>query len=137
MADLGSRLKEARLQRGVALRDIATTTKISIVTLEALERDDYSRMPGGIFSRSFVRAYAAEVGLDPDETLAEFLAAFTRYQIESERSKKRRLITPDDRAFAERQRRALQTLRVVLIVAAVGILVALVYAAWRWNQGGM
>jgi cytoskeletal protein RodZ len=44
------------------------------MSLEALERGDLTRLPGGIFTRSFVRAYAQEVGLDPDRTIQEFIA---------------------------------------------------------------
>ena len=44
--------------------------------LEALERNDISRLPGGIFSRAFVRSYAIEVGLDPEATIQEFIAQF-------------------------------------------------------------
>jgi cytoskeletal protein RodZ len=66
MESLGAELKQAREARGVAMREMATRTKISVTALEALERDDFSRLPGGIFGRSFVRAYAMEVGLDPD-----------------------------------------------------------------------
>ena len=44
------------------------------MSLEALERSDLSRLPGGIFTRAFVRAYAQEVGLDPDRTIQEFIA---------------------------------------------------------------
>ena len=62
MSDLGTRLKQAREERGISLNEIATATKISPTTLEALERSDYARLPGGIFSRSFVRAYALRSG---------------------------------------------------------------------------
>jgi cytoskeletal protein RodZ len=75
-AGFGSRLREARERRGVSLRQISTATKISVAVLEALERDDISRLPGGIFSRGFVRSYAAEVGLDPEQTVHDFIAAF-------------------------------------------------------------
>ena len=44
--------------------------------LEALDRNDIARLPGGIFSRAFVRSYAIEVGLEPEETLREFIAQF-------------------------------------------------------------
>ena len=70
----GKKLREARERRGITLREIADTTKISVSALEALERNDISRLPGGIFSRAFVRSYALEVGLDPEETIREFLA---------------------------------------------------------------
>ena len=60
--DFGSRMRHAREQRGVSLRQIADATKISVSQLEALERNDVSRLPGGIFSRAFVRSYADERG---------------------------------------------------------------------------
>jgi cytoskeleton protein RodZ len=74
--DFGSRLRAARERKGIALREIANRTKISVAVLEALERNDISRLPGGIFSRAFVRSYAHEVGLDPEQTIQEFLAQF-------------------------------------------------------------
>ena len=74
----GSKLREARERRGMSLRQIANATKISMGALEALERNQLSRLPGGIFSRAFVRSYAIEVGLDPDATIQEFIAQFPR-----------------------------------------------------------
>jgi cytoskeletal protein RodZ len=74
--DFGSMLKAAREKRGVSLRHLADTTKISVAALEALERNDISRLPGGIYSRSFVRSYALQVGLDPDRTIEQFLEQF-------------------------------------------------------------
>ena len=71
---VGARLREAREKRGVSLRQIATSTRISVMSLEALERSDLSRLPGGIFTRAFIRAYAQEVGLDPDRTIQDFIA---------------------------------------------------------------
>ncbi len=72
--DFGAGLRQARERRGVSLRQIAASTKISMAALEALERNDIARLPGGIFVRAFVRAYATEVGLDPEQTVREFLA---------------------------------------------------------------
>ena len=71
---VGARLREAREKRGVSLKQIASRTRISVMSLEALERSDLSRLPGGIFTRAFVRAYAEEVGLDPDRTIDDFIA---------------------------------------------------------------
>jgi cytoskeleton protein RodZ len=74
--DFGTFLRRAREQHGVSLRDLAVTTKISTRVLDALERNDPSKLPGGIFSRAFVRAYAREVGLDPEVAVATFVSAF-------------------------------------------------------------
>lgn len=75
-ADFGARLREARERHNLSLREIADATKISARSLEALERNDIARLPGGIFSRAFVRAYAERVGLDPEETISEFMSSF-------------------------------------------------------------
>ena len=74
--DFGARMRQVREQRGVTLRHIAHTTKLSVSALEALERNDISRLPGGIFSRAFVRSYAAEIGVDPEQTVRDFLSQF-------------------------------------------------------------
>src|SRR6266404_232693 len=75
-SDFGGKLREARERRGVSLRQIANATKIAVSVLDALERNDISRLPGGIFGRGFVRSYAIEVGLDPETTIQDFIAQF-------------------------------------------------------------
>ena len=75
-SDFGARMRGIREQRGVSLRQIAETTKLSVRALEALERNDISRLPGGIFSRAFVRSYAGEIGVDPEQTVRDFLSQF-------------------------------------------------------------
>lgn len=72
----GRRLRQERERRKISLTTIATTTKISVALLEALERDDLSRWPSGIFRRSFVRAYAQAIGLDGDAIVRECLERF-------------------------------------------------------------
>ena len=71
--DLGLALRAAREAAGRSLRDLADVTKLGMRTLEALERNQIDRLPPGIFRRAVVRAYAREVGLDPEETLRVFL----------------------------------------------------------------
>jgi cytoskeletal protein RodZ len=77
MPEFGSKLRDARERRGLTLRQVADRTKISVPVLEALERDDMSRLPSGIFARSFVRAYAVEVGLDADSMVRELVERFS------------------------------------------------------------
>lgn len=72
--DVGARLRAAREARDMELRDIAATTKISVGALEAVEQNNFGLLPGGIFTRAFVRAFAAEVGLDPEQTTRDFMA---------------------------------------------------------------
>lgn len=72
----GPALRSARERRGLTLSALAAQTKISPHLLRSLERGDVSGWPGGIYRRSFVRAYAAAVGLPPEPTLGEFLRLF-------------------------------------------------------------
>lgn len=69
---LGAYLRRERERRGLALRTISESTKVSVPLLEGLEADDISRWPGGIFRRAFVRTYAECVGLDPDDVFRRF-----------------------------------------------------------------
>lgn len=68
----GERLRRQRERRNVTLSAIAETTKVAGSLFAGLERGDCSRWPGGMYNRSFIRGYAAAVGLNPDETAAEF-----------------------------------------------------------------
>ena len=69
----GARLREQRERQQIALTDIADRTKINRSLLEGLERDDLSNWPAGIFRRSFLRAYAQTIGLEPESVVREFL----------------------------------------------------------------
>ncbi|MDX6498042.1 MAG: hypothetical protein QOG23_1302 [Blastocatellia bacterium] len=69
---IGEKLRLAREARGIALRDISEQTRISMRYLEAIESDDYRRLPGGIFNRSFIRAYAKFIGYDEDLAMDEY-----------------------------------------------------------------
>src|SRR5688572_1047098 len=75
-ATFGARLRLQRERQQVPLATIADRTKIKIALLEGLERDDVSHWPAGIFRRSYVRAYAQAVGLDPDPVVREFLSRY-------------------------------------------------------------
>lgn len=72
----GRRLRDERERRRITLESIAANTKISIGLLRDLERDELIRWPSGIFRRSFLRGYAEAIGLNPDDTLQEFLERF-------------------------------------------------------------
>jgi cytoskeleton protein RodZ len=73
----GARLKREREQRGVTLDDIALSTKIGKRFLSALEEEHFEQLPGGIFSKGFVRAYARHLGIDEEQAVADYLSATT------------------------------------------------------------
>ncbi|HKV98417.1 MAG TPA: helix-turn-helix transcriptional regulator [Vicinamibacterales bacterium] len=72
----GARSRQRREAQGIDLHAVTRQTKIKLSLLEALEQDDVSAWPGGLFRRAFVRAYAEAIGLDPDGAVREFLADF-------------------------------------------------------------
>jgi hypothetical protein len=71
-----ARLKAARETKGVTIDQIAASTKIPASLLHGLERCDFSRWPGGLFRRSYLRDYLRMIGLPPDPTVAEFVRLF-------------------------------------------------------------
>jgi len=90
------------------------------MSLEALERSDLSRLPGGIFTRAFVRAYAEEVGLDPDRTIQDFIAELPPEAATATA----RSAAVEDGEKLESDRRAVATvLRLVLISLPIIVLV--------------
>jgi len=72
MGSFGENLRREREMRGVTLEEISAATKISVRFLKSIEDEEFSRLPGGIFNRSFVRAYARYLGLDEEPLLAEY-----------------------------------------------------------------
>ncbi len=72
MASFGENLRRERELRGVELREMADSTKISLRFLQALEQDRVDVLPGGIFPRAFVKQYAKYLGLDADRLVTEF-----------------------------------------------------------------
>src|SRR5262245_12608739 len=127
MDDFGGKLRQARERRGISLRQIAASTKISAAALEALERNDISKLPGGIFSRAFVRSYATEVGLDPDETVREFLERFN--QEPAPTAEAATVLPEEEREFQERQRKAAR----LVIAGAVAILLLIVVLVFAYR----
>ncbi len=65
--NFGLYLKHERELRGVALEEIAETTKIHIRFLEALENNDFDNMPGEVFVKGYIRSYAKVIGFDSEE----------------------------------------------------------------------
>lgn len=72
MSGFGENLRREREMRGISLQEISDTTKVSVRLLEALEAEQFGKLPGGIYARSFIRSYASYIGLDPEQVLAEY-----------------------------------------------------------------
>ena len=74
--DAGAALRRAREERGLTLHDLARVTRITLPILNAIERSDIRAIPPRPYGRAFVRTYAREVGLNPEQIVHEFFARF-------------------------------------------------------------
>ena len=72
----GPNLRRVRMQQGISVEEIAAATKVSADLWRGLEQNDLTRWPTGIYARAYVRAYALEVGVDPEATVDEFCRCF-------------------------------------------------------------
>src|SRR5437667_501980 len=84
MPTLGEELRHRREQRGITLAEIAEATRIGTRFLKAIETDNFSILPGGIFTRSFIRAYAKHVGMSEDEAIGLYLQQVSGATIEQQ-----------------------------------------------------
>ena len=75
MESFGARLKREREQRKITLDEIALSTKIGIRFLTALEEEQFDQLPGGIFNKGFVKAYARYLGIDEGQAVADYVTA--------------------------------------------------------------
>jgi cytoskeletal protein RodZ len=116
-ADFGGRMRRARESRGVSLRQIADSTKLSMAVLASLERNDVSRLPGGLFSRAFIRSYASEIGMDPEATVRDFLMQFPDDTVPAAGSRTRTMF--EDSATGSRRKTG-----VILVVSVVALVLA-------------
>ncbi len=81
-SDIGEKLKEAREERELTLAEVANETRIPIGTLRALERNDHSKFPSPVYSRSFLEKYAEFLGVEAEEDLVNFKTGNVREQAE-------------------------------------------------------
>lgn len=104
------------------LREISDQTRISIHYLEAIENNDYKRLPGGIFNRSFVKAYARCVGYDEKEAVE----GYTRYMREQGDTGEEVASTPyHSKVYTDAPATRSPLLTVVLAIVILAILTAL------------
>jgi len=75
LPSFGQKLKSEREKRAITLEQISSSTKIGKRMLQALEEENFNQLPGGIFNKGFVRAYARHVGLDEDQAITDYLQA--------------------------------------------------------------
>jgi cytoskeleton protein RodZ len=130
-ASIGEQLRLAREERGMPLREICDQTRISVHYLEAIEADDYKRLPGGVFNRSFIKAYAKCVGYDERKAIE----GYTRYLREHGESTDDVNTHPvHSKVYTDTPATRSPLLTVVLAILILALLTAAALAALAWFQ---
>jgi cytoskeletal protein RodZ len=130
-ATIGEQLRLAREERGIPLREISDETRISIRYLEAIESGDFKRLPGGIFNRSFVKAYARCIGYDEKEALE----GYARYLRDQGEGGDDIITTPyQSKVYTDTPATRSPVLTVVLAIVILALLTLGALAALHWFQ---
>ena len=127
MSAFGERLRRERERRNITLDEISLSTKISIRMLTALETEKFEQLPGGIFNKGFVRAYARFLGLDEQETIDGYLAAAGELAPAAEQRE------PQPAAQETAVEGAMDRLPWGVLTAAL-VVVGLGFAVWGWRS---
>ncbi|HUC42676.1 MAG TPA: helix-turn-helix domain-containing protein [Candidatus Sulfotelmatobacter sp.] len=120
MPSFGETLRRERELRQISLREIAEATKINLRYLDALERNDFRHLPGGVFNKGFVRAHAQFIGVDAESMVTAYLEEEARQEAHAAATDPAARATSAGPAPARRR---------IWIAAAVVVLVLLLLAA--------
>jgi len=142
MASFGDRLKKEREQKGITLDDIALNTKIGTRLLRALEEEKFDQLPGGIFNKGFVRAYARHVGIDEDQAIADYMTAvggvelkvMPESQVAAPPPERSSEPVPASRIHVVREEREREPAAAIPwgLLAIALLLIALAFASWSY-----
>ena len=79
MGKFGDKLSKERERQGIKLEDVSNSTKIGSRMLRAIEEEHFDQLPGGVFNKGFIRAYAKHLGLNEEETITGYVAALNQF----------------------------------------------------------
>jgi len=132
LTELGNRLKEARLEKGLSLDDLQEATKIQKRYLVGIEEGNYSSMPGKFYVRAFIKQYAEAVGLEPEVLFEEFKDEIPSIVSEDIPGQLSRVQTR--KSISENGSKVLDVLPKVLIgVLIIGVFVFIWYLAQKYS----
>jgi len=135
--DVGSDLRKARIAGKRSVEEIARATKITPALLRAIENDAFDRVPGGLFTRGYLRAYAREVGLDGEALVRRYRAEYEPVPAVSESKQGEPTELERERLGWVRQTVPLEdqdpssTKKVLVELCVVLLVVTLYFVGWR------
>src|SRR5579864_6985629 len=83
MGQFGNKFRQAREKKNLSLDDVSNVTKISSRMLKAIEEEHFDQLPGGVFNKGFIRAYAKHLGVNDEEAVADYLLCLREAQIDA------------------------------------------------------
>jgi len=83
VGEFGNKFRQAREKKELSLDDVSNVTKISSRMLQAIEEEHFDQLPGGVFNKGFIRAYAKHLGLNSEDAVSDYLACLRQAQIDS------------------------------------------------------
>lgn len=86
VGEFGDKFRKTRETKGISLDDVSQVTKISSRMLKAIEDEHFDQLPGGVFNKGFIRAYAKHLGLNDEEAITDYLACLRQAQIDANKA---------------------------------------------------
>jgi cytoskeletal protein RodZ len=83
VGEFGNKFRKAREKKNLSLDDVSNVTKIGPRMLQAIEEEHFDRLPGGVFNKGFIRAYAKHLGLNDEAAINDYLACLRQSQIDA------------------------------------------------------
>ncbi len=114
----GGYLKREREMRGIALEDVARAIRLSTKKLEALEANEYDKLPHPVYVKGFIRAYARYLGLDENDTVLRFEVYWQDIDKESPL-----IFVPEEESLPAEKERARTPYMVVAVSAVLALFV--------------
>lgn len=136
MPEIGNRLREARIRKGLSLKDVSDATKIRSKYLEALEEDDFEVLPAPVFAKAFLRTYASYLKIDPDDVIEEYRLTHEPRRDEHAVVRTDTRQPPRSRTSVERKKRTTRRNQRGYVVIAVLAVVAIALLAWFTSGRG-
>ncbi len=111
MGEFGDKFRKAREKKELSYDDVSNVTKIGSRMLQAIEEEHFDQLPGGVFNKGFIRAYAKHLGLNDEEAVTDYLACLRQAQIDAHEvwePERPRIVAPQPRPVAPEQRRPVE-----------------------------
>lgn len=130
MKEIGQRLRDARVKKGLSLEDVAEQTRIRQRYLLAMEEGDFGSIPGIVYVKGFLKQYAQTVGLNPQEMLDQF----QRYAGENspELANTKQELKPLKPVAPATKTRKVNVKKIVITTVVLVLMVALAYNVARF-----